>query len=326
MNGISHSWNGTVLTITSDSGTSSCDLKGEKGDDGVRGAQGSGIASKEDIDNALVDYMNVNYPEGLALEVDDTLSIEGQAADAKATGDAIANISIDMNMIVDYLHPIGSIYMTTESENPSIKWKGTTWVAWGSGRVPVGVDSNDIDFSASDKIGGSKEMQSHNHVYTPSGTINGVPVTGSVSPAKANISIVSTTATGLVDESDELKTGSAGIHRHIVPHDSRYTATSGSKGAVMVGYSSSNETTAAYSNRYTEKTGAHSHTIESHTHTFTGNPHTHSVTDSGHTHTVAIPTHNHTFTGELSNTVTSGTGNSQNLQPYITCYMWKRTA
>lgn len=37
---ITHSWNGTVLTITSDSGTSSCDLKGEKGDDGARGAQG----------------------------------------------------------------------------------------------------------------------------------------------------------------------------------------------------------------------------------------------------------------------------------------------
>jgi hypothetical protein len=37
---ITHKWNGTVLTITSDSGTSSADLKGAKGDDGVRGAQG----------------------------------------------------------------------------------------------------------------------------------------------------------------------------------------------------------------------------------------------------------------------------------------------
>lgn len=37
---ITHEWNGTVLTITSDSGTSSADLKGEKGDMGVRGAQG----------------------------------------------------------------------------------------------------------------------------------------------------------------------------------------------------------------------------------------------------------------------------------------------
>jgi hypothetical protein len=37
---IFHSWNGTVLTITSDSGTSSADLKGAPGDMGIRGAQG----------------------------------------------------------------------------------------------------------------------------------------------------------------------------------------------------------------------------------------------------------------------------------------------
>lgn len=43
--GISHSWDGTVLTITSDSGSSSADLRGEKGDMGVRGAQG--VAGKD---------------------------------------------------------------------------------------------------------------------------------------------------------------------------------------------------------------------------------------------------------------------------------------
>ena len=35
-----HSWNGTVLTITSASGTSSADLKGEKGDPGEQGLKG----------------------------------------------------------------------------------------------------------------------------------------------------------------------------------------------------------------------------------------------------------------------------------------------
>ena len=35
-----HSWNGTVLTITSSSGTSSADLKGEKGDTGAQGPKG----------------------------------------------------------------------------------------------------------------------------------------------------------------------------------------------------------------------------------------------------------------------------------------------
>ena len=37
---ITHSWQGTVLTITSDSGTSSADLQGGKGNTGPRGAQG----------------------------------------------------------------------------------------------------------------------------------------------------------------------------------------------------------------------------------------------------------------------------------------------
>lgn len=41
MGNIYHKWDGTILTITSDSGTSSADLRGEKGDDGIRGPQGA---------------------------------------------------------------------------------------------------------------------------------------------------------------------------------------------------------------------------------------------------------------------------------------------
>ena len=37
---ITHKWDGTVLTVTSDSGTSSADLKGTKGDTGARGVRG----------------------------------------------------------------------------------------------------------------------------------------------------------------------------------------------------------------------------------------------------------------------------------------------
>lgn len=38
---ITHKWEGTTLVVTSDSGTTSCDLKGKQGDMGVRGAQGA---------------------------------------------------------------------------------------------------------------------------------------------------------------------------------------------------------------------------------------------------------------------------------------------
>ena len=55
---IEHSWNGTVLTITSDSGTSSCDLKGDKGDDGIRGPQGSPGTTPELTGYATETYVN----------------------------------------------------------------------------------------------------------------------------------------------------------------------------------------------------------------------------------------------------------------------------
>lgn len=52
MSGIYHEWNGTVLTVTSDSGTSSADLKGEMGIRGAQGAPGA-IIVDEDILGAL---------------------------------------------------------------------------------------------------------------------------------------------------------------------------------------------------------------------------------------------------------------------------------
>lgn len=71
---IFHEWSGTVLTITSDSGTSSMDLKGDKGDTGVRGPQGpagdgsgggsvdlSNYYTKTEIDALFVDGDEVAY-------------------------------------------------------------------------------------------------------------------------------------------------------------------------------------------------------------------------------------------------------------------------
>ena len=73
---ITHSWNGTVLTITSDSGTSSADLQGGKGDTGPRGAQGpAGIIVNPDgtIDTsqyATETYVNEKIAQVEAGSVD----------------------------------------------------------------------------------------------------------------------------------------------------------------------------------------------------------------------------------------------------------------
>jgi hypothetical protein len=66
--------------------------------------------------------------------VDPTLSIQGQAADAKATGDAIAGLNASLTAALAALFPIGSIYVTTVSTAPVFygTWKEITLPAtWG---------------------------------------------------------------------------------------------------------------------------------------------------------------------------------------------------
>lgn len=64
-----------------------------------------------------------------------------------------------MGDLIDIIHPVGKIFFTDDPRNPAEYYPGTTWVAWGSGRVPVGVDSSDSDFNAPDKTGGSKTVK-----------------------------------------------------------------------------------------------------------------------------------------------------------------------
>ena len=59
--------------------------------------------------------------------------------------------------------------MSVNSTNPQNLFGGT-WVAWGTGRVPVGIDTSQTEFNAVEKTGGEKthtltvdEMPSHKH-------------------------------------------------------------------------------------------------------------------------------------------------------------------
>lgn len=67
------------------------------------------------------------------------------------------------------IYPVGAIYISTSASNPGVLFGGT-WVAWGSGRVPVGVNTSDSDFNTVEKTGGEKkhiltvsEIPSHSH-------------------------------------------------------------------------------------------------------------------------------------------------------------------
>lgn len=78
------------------------------------------------------------------------------------------------------MHRVGDIIFSTSDENPSTIYGGT-WVAWGKGQVPVGVDTSDSDFNTVEKTGGEKEhtltvgeMPSHKHDFGQQFT--GMPV------------------------------------------------------------------------------------------------------------------------------------------------------
>ena len=77
--------------------------------------------------------------------IDDTLTIEGMAADAKATGDAIAQAKADLQEEIDAietgvdsvagtLFPVGCIYVSTSATAPT--FGGANW-RWQEIMIPV---------------------------------------------------------------------------------------------------------------------------------------------------------------------------------------------
>lgn len=79
-------------------------------------------------------------------------------------------VTIKNVSLIDLIYPIGKIYMSVDSTNPEELFVGTKWEAWGSGRVPVGVDQAQQEFAKVEQTGGEKthtlttnEMPSHRH-------------------------------------------------------------------------------------------------------------------------------------------------------------------
>lgn len=89
-----------------------------------------------------------------------------EAEDCFVLGNATAgriNLSNLVKAIANVMCPVGHILMTTRNVNPGT-YLGGTWEAWGSGRVPVGVQTDDADYNASEKTGGAKTLNlAHSH-------------------------------------------------------------------------------------------------------------------------------------------------------------------
>lgn len=79
--------------------------------------------------------------------------------------------SFDKTEILNMVYPVGSVYMSTSSANPST-FIGGTWQRYAQGRTIVGVSESEAEFSYVGKTGGEKshrltnqEMPSHSHGF-----------------------------------------------------------------------------------------------------------------------------------------------------------------
>ena len=105
-----------------------------------------------------------------------TMTLIGGAMAVADGGITKAKLATDA---LESAYPVGSIYMNaTVATNPGTLLGFGTWVAFGAGKVPVGLDASDTSFDTAEETGGAKthtlditEMPSHRHGgIQPSGT------------------------------------------------------------------------------------------------------------------------------------------------------------
>lgn len=119
----------------------------------------------------ITDAIYTSGGQTLETEISKYVTAEDIASSVAAFGTVTAGM-IDWTTMVDKIYPVGSIYMSaTLSTAAAVEAAlGGTWIAWGAGRVPVGVDTSQTEFDAAEETGGEKEhtlivneMPSHGH-------------------------------------------------------------------------------------------------------------------------------------------------------------------
>ena len=115
------------------------------------------------------------------------------------------------------VYPVGSIYINaSDGTNPGTLLGFGTWVAFGAGRVPVGIDATQTEFDTAEETGGAKthtltisEMPSHNH-NQPAGILP---------PPNANdLDVTGGNARTLGDNVSTDNTGGGNAHNNLQPY------------------------------------------------------------------------------------------------------------
>jgi len=259
------------------------------GDAALAEAVAAEASEREQGDNALQKQINTLMPEGLEN----------------------LPVLLDKKADKEEIHPVGSIYLSVVDTNPALLFGGT-WTEWGKGRVLVGVDENQTEFDTVEKTGGAKthalttsEMPSHTHTG-PSHTHNLSNHTHSF-PHTHGVTLPQHTHTF--------------AHTHNIGWTIGYSNWGTAPGLARTDY-------AAGQGSPTDHCANEYKTVNQSSST-TGNASTTSgaATNTQSTETSGGPSNNTSGASGTGDTGSAGSWSAHNnLQPYITCYMWKRTA
>ena len=199
--------------------------------------------------------------------------------------------------MINLIYPVGSVYISTVNTNPGTLFGIGTWERYGNGKALVGVDEDDTDFSTVSKSGGEKqhklssqELPQHTHTI-PSHTHTVSAHTHSMS-----------NHTHFFNPGGEYHTFTWGAakNNNVVKFEA---VINGATGIVQASSEGTTVGTQIFFNQ-----GQSNRTL---------GPESNVTGSAGGGNTGA-------YSGTSGAAGSSSSHN--NLQPYITCYIWKRTA
>ena len=172
--------NAGAVTIANDAVTNA-----KLADDAVTNANlADDAVNSAQIENGAIDlvHMSANsvdsdqYVNGSI----DLVHMSSNSVDSNQYVDgSIDKVHIAAGALTDLVYPIGSIFTTVNNYGSSSAVVnaigGTTWTAFGSGRVLVGQNSSDSNFNVVEEEGGastvtlSQAQMNHNHIWTTTG-------------------------------------------------------------------------------------------------------------------------------------------------------------
>lgn len=273
--------------------------------------------SRADINTSLQN-LNSDKIETSAIDTDTALAansdskIPSQKA-VKAYVDAGGSYAVTAVGVMPYIYPIGAIFMAIVSTNPNTLLGFGTWAAWAQGRVPIGVGTGSIVATFASRA---------SNVITVTGLSN-----NSNNEFQTGQAVLYTAASGAM----------TGLTHNTTYYLIRVSNTTFSLASTLalaqagtaIALSSDGTGTQTFTLTLTaraadETGGEENHAMSvtellAHTHTAPG------FDGSSSTGVVGIDggnVNNYTWTTDSR----GGNAAMNNMQPFVTCYMWKRTA